>query len=76
MERSIEKKIFLALFLTVTIITVLATQTPNNSQDTTPKDKSYVEECTPYFVNALECPLDKSQSVQNLLNNQTVAANG
>lgn len=59
----------------ILITLLLALHTPNpdigNGNDT-----SYVEECKPYFLQGVECPLDKNQSEYNLSNNQTVAASG
>lgn len=63
-----EKKIVLGLVVSIIILTTLAfyTDNPDNRQQQQGKQVSYVEECKPYFLNGVKCPLKENRSVSNL----------
>jgi len=56
------------------IVSLLALHTDNPEMGNG-NDTGYVEECKPYFLNGVQCPLDSNQSNTNLSNSTKAVSN-
>lgn len=75
MDRKSQAKLTIGAVLFFSIFLLLAFYTSNPDKAMV-NESSYVEECKPYFLNGVKCPLDNNNSSSKPVENNTEVVNG